>query len=398
MIVISGAVLVLPDRLVDEGSVVIQGDRIVAIEPRTIDVPQSATGIDAAGALVVPGFIDVHVHGIEGIDVLDGPGAVTKVAATLPRYGVTAFCPTTVACPPSMLDTMLDELPRANLVSVPSARVLPAHLESNFINPEYKGAQPLQCLRTPKARTDPDFSGADVLTLIARRREQIGIVTVAPEIEGGLDLVSQLAGAGHRVSIGHTGATYEQAVEAIAAGVSHATHLFNRMTPMTHRAPGVAAAVLHSESVAAELICDGFHVHPAFMRLAIRAKGIKGVMAITDGTAGSGLSVGSRARLGGRPIVVTTRTAELEDGTIAGSVLTMDAAFRVLVDKVGMSVVGAARLCSTTPAECLRLRDMGRLAAGNLADLAILERDTLRVRATIINGEIWRPPLQPSAV
>jgi N-acetylglucosamine-6-phosphate deacetylase len=398
MIVISGAVLVLPDRLVDEGSVLIQGDRIIAIEPRSIDLPQGATAIDAAGALVVPGFIDVHVHGVVGIDVLDGPGAVTKIAVTLPRYGVTAFCPTTVACPPSMLDTMLDELPRANLVSMPSARVLPAHLESNFINPEYRGAQPLQCLRTPTAGTDSAFSGADVLALIARRREQIGIVTVAPEIEGGLDLVSQLAARGHRVSIGHTGATYEQAIDAIAAGVSHATHLFNRMTPMTHRAPGVPAAVLHSESVAAELICDSFHVHPALMRLAIRAKGVEGVMAITDGTAGSGLPVGSRARLGGRPIIVTERTAELEDGTLAGSVLTMDAAFRVLVDKVGMSVVEAARLCATTAAQRLRLRDMGRLAAGNLADLTILERDTLRVRATIINGQIWRPPLQPSAV
>jgi N-acetylglucosamine-6-phosphate deacetylase len=119
-------------------------------------------------------------------------------------------------------------------------------------------------------------------------------------------------------------------------------------------------------------------------------------MAITDGTAGSGLPVGSRARLGGRPIVVTQRTAELEDGTLAGSVLTMDGAFRVLIDKVGMSVVEAARLCSTTPAQRLRLRDMGRLAAGNLADLAILERDTLHVRATIINGEIWRAPSDPS--
>jgi N-acetylglucosamine-6-phosphate deacetylase len=245
MIVISGAVLVLPDRLM-EGSVVLQGDRIAAIEARTIDVPQGATGIDGAGALVVPGFIDVHVHGIEGVDLLDGPGAVTKVAAALPRYGVTAFCPTTVACPPAMLDTLLDELPRAQVGSRPTARVLPAHLESNFINPEYKGAQPLQCLRTPAARTGREFSGTDVLALIARRREQIGIVTVAPEIEGGLELVSQLAAAGHRVSIGHTGATYEQAVDAIAAGVSHATHLFNRMTPLKHREPGVAAAVLQS--------------------------------------------------------------------------------------------------------------------------------------------------------
>jgi N-acetylglucosamine-6-phosphate deacetylase len=405
MIVISGAVLVLPDRVVDEGSVLVEGDRVVAIEPRIVDPPQGAECIDAAGGMIVPGFIDVHVHGVEGIDVLDGPGAVAKVAARLPRYGVTSFCPTTVACAPGMLDTMLLEL--AGLLEHTSvsatiqsaARVLPAHLESNFISPEYKGAQPEACLRTARGARPPGngenaFSGADVLRAIERRREQIAIVTVAPEIEGGLELVSQLAAAGHRVSIGHTGATYEQAIDAIAAGVCHATHLFNRMTPMTHRAPGVPGAVLDSDAVAAELICDGVHVHPTLLRLAIRAKGIGRVMAITDGTAGSGLPVGSRARLGGRPIIVTERTAELEDGTIAGSVLTMDVAFRLLVGKVGLSVVEAATICAATPARQLGLVGSGQLAPGAPADLVILERKTLRVRSTMVRGAIWAPPAE----
>jgi N-acetylglucosamine-6-phosphate deacetylase len=270
------------------------------------------------------------------------------------------------------------------------ARVLPAHLESNFINPEFKGAQPLACIRTPIASHPQGvFNGADILSLIARHREQVGIVTLAPEIDGGLDLVSQLAGAGHRVSIGHSGASYEQAVDAIAAGVSHATHLFNRMSPMGHRAPGVPGAVLQAETVAAELICDGFHVHPALLRVALRVKGIGGILAITDGTAGSGLAVGSRTRLGGRPIVVTERTAELDDGTLAGSVLTMDGAFRVLVRTVGLSVIEAARVCSTSPAEQLRLRDLGKLETGALADLVVLDRASLRVRNTFINGAIW---------
>jgi N-acetylglucosamine-6-phosphate deacetylase len=146
--------------------------------------------------------------------------------------------------------------------------------------------------------------------------------------------------------------------------------------------------VLQSESVAAELVCDSFHVHPALLRVAIRAKGLHGICAITDGTAGSGLPVGSCAKLGGRRILVTERTAELEDGTIAGSVLTMDGAFRVLVGKVGLSVVEAARLCSTTPAERLRLVGMGGLIEGNLADLVILDRETLRVRATFVAGRL----------
>jgi N-acetylglucosamine-6-phosphate deacetylase len=377
MIAITGGVLVLPDGVVDEGSIVIDDDRIAAIEARVIDLPAG----DARGAMVVPGFIDVHLHGVEGIDVLDGPGAVAKVAERLSKYGVTAFCPTSVACPATMLDSLLEDLRMAAASSEFSARVLPAHLESNFINPDYKGAQPLECIRAPA-------EGRDILAVIARRRAQVGIVTLAPEIDGGLDLVQQLTAAGHRVSIGHTGASYEQAVDAIAAGVTHATHLFNRMTPMSHRAPGVPGAVLHSEAVGAELICDSFHVHPAVLRVAIRAKGVDGVMAITDGTAGSGLPVGSCAKLGGRTIVVTERTAELEDGTLAGSVLTMDGAFRVLVGKVGLSVVEAARLCSTTPAEQLRLTGMGALVPGNFADLVMLERDTLRVRSTMIGGRV----------
>jgi N-acetylglucosamine-6-phosphate deacetylase len=403
MIVLAGADIVLPDRVLPSGSVVIVENRIQAIEPRIIDAAAGAVVIDVAGALVVPGFIDVHVHGLEGTDVLDGAGAIAAVAARLPRHGVTAFCPTSIACPPASLEIMLRDTALARGTLAPdSARVLPAHLESNFINPEFKGAQPEECLRTPRSprrSSDPgDFSGSDVLATIAAHRHTVGIVTLAPEIDGGLELVRDLSAAGHRVSIGHTGASYEEALEAIEAGARHATHLFNRMTPLNHRAPGAAGAVLHSEDVAAELVCDGFHVHPAIMKMAIRAKGVARVMAITDGTAGSGLPVGTRTHIGGRPIIVTEKTAELEDGTIAGSVLSMDGAFRALLNKVGLSLVDAARACSTTPAEELRLGDLGRIAPGAIADLAVLDRETLSVRYTVINGHIWRNRAGPAHV
>lgn len=393
MILFTGA-MVLPDRVLTAGSLLVDGGRIAAIENRIIDAPAGARRIDDPTALILPGFIDVHVHGVEGIDVLDGPGRVAAVAGRLPRYGVTAFCPTTVACTPAALETMLEDIGRAQSAGTAtvSAHVLPAHLESNFINPEYKGAQPLQCLRLP-AHADPadGFTGADILAVIERRRAQVGIVTIAPELPGGLDLVRRLTAAGHRVSIGHTAATYEQALEAIDAGVCHATHLFNRMTPMTHRAPGVPGAVLTSERVAAELVCDGHHVHPSLLRVAINAKGTDGVMAITDGTAASALPTGTLTRLGSHTIRVGERTAELADGTIAGSILTMDGAFRVLVEKVGLSWLEAVRLCSTTPAEQLELQDQGRLVPGGAADLAILDVQTLRVKMTVIGGRIWQP-------
>ncbi|MDO8679236.1 MAG: N-acetylglucosamine-6-phosphate deacetylase [Acidobacteriota bacterium] len=395
MIVLAGADLVLPDRVVPGGSLVIHDGRIEAIESRVIDAPAGATLVDLSGHLIVPGFVDVHIHGLEGLDVLDGAAAIAGVAARLPKYGVTAFCPTSIACAPSTLAAMLSAVAAARLAPDPrSARVMPAHLESNFINPEWNGAQPRRCLRLPpRNNQEPitnnenlqEFAATEILAAIKAARQDVGIITLAPELPGGMDLVRDFVAAGHRVSIGHTGATYDEARAAIAAGVCHATHLFNRMTPMASRAPGVVGAVLESDAVAAELICDGFHVHSSLMAIAIRAKGPRRLMAITDATAGAGLAVGTRARLGDQTIIVTARTAELEDGTVAGSVLTMDTAFRTLVNRIGMPVFEAARMCASTPAAELGLVDRGSIAVGLFADLVVLGPD-LGVRQTYIGG------------
>ena len=213
------------------------------------------------------------------------------------------------------------------------------------------------------------FTGDDILAEIDAAPDDVAVVTLAPELPGGLDLVARLVAGGHRVSLGHSAATYDQALEAIAAGARHATHLFNRMPPLAHREPGLAGAVLASEEVAAEVICDGYHVHRAMVRTAVAVKHASRVMAITDGTAGSGMPPGTRVRLGGRTITATEHSAFLEDGTIAGSVLTMDRAFRVLVEKVGLGVVDAALLCATTPARELKIADTGSIALGQRADL-----------------------------
>ena len=237
MIALSGADLVLPDRVLTRGSIVMDGGRIAAIEARAIDAGSNLTVVDVSNHTIVPGFIDVHLHGIEDIDVLDGPDAVDAVASRLPRYGVTAFCPTSIACTPQRLTTLLDAVTRARSAarSAGSARVLPAHLESNFINPEWSGAQPVHCLRTYKShgrRPEGDFAGHEILQAIVSHRSSVGIVTIAPELSGGLDLVRDLVIAGHRVSLGHTGATYEEARAAIAAGALSAS---------TNHAPPAAA-------------------------------------------------------------------------------------------------------------------------------------------------------------
>ena len=390
MIQFSEVEIVLPDCIVSRGTVVIEGDRIVEVTPLSVAPDPGASHFRLPGHYVVPGFVDVHVHGVDGNDALDGGDAVRRIARLLPKFGVTAFCPTSIACAPPALRDMLAGIRAAReRPDEGAARVLPAHLESNFINPDFKGAQPLECLRVPaEASAEGVFTGAEILAEIAAARDEVGIVTLAPELDGAIDLIKTLVAQGHRVSLGHSGATYEEALAGIEAGATQATHLFNRMTPLAHRAPGLAGAVLAHEDVAAEIVCDGVHVHPAVIRVALAAKTAAKVMAITDGTAGSGRPRGSKTSLGGRSITVGD-VAYLDDGTIAGSVLTMDQAFRMLVRTAGVSINEAATICSTTPARALQLQGLGVIIPGAIADIAVLDPD-LRVTHTCISGRLVR--------
>ena len=387
-VLLSGGDVVMRDHVLSPGTVVLEDGVITEIALGSRPGRGALEYVDCTGLVVVPGFIDVHVHGVEGTDTLDGATAIAVIAERLPRYGVTAFCPTSMACAPAALKTMLDAV-RASREASGGARVLPAHLESNFINPEYRGAQPLECLRLPtNARTDGDFSGAEILSEIHAASGDVGIMTIAPEIDGAIDLIRQLAAQGIFISLGHSGATYEEALEGIDAGARHATHLFNRMPPLNHRKPGLAAAVLESEALTAEVVCDGVHVHPAVVKMALAIKRPSGIMAITDGTAGAGLRQGARTSISGRPITVRD-AAYLDDGTLAGSVLTMDRAFAKLTTEMKVSLVDACRICSTTPAEALGLQGTGGIVEGWAADLVLLERD-FSPRATYIAGErVW---------
>jgi N-acetylglucosamine-6-phosphate deacetylase len=399
MIVLSGADLVLPDRILSPGTIVIDGDRIVDVRSDTLSGEHAYSHFAFHNHYIVPGFIDVHVHGVEGDDALDGGNAIARIAARLPRYGVAAFCPTTVACRPDVLRRALDQVRSLREVTPGrSARVLPARLESNFISPDYRGAQPLACLRSPAAMAaapgSDDFTADDILREIERAAPDVGIVTIAPELDGGLDLVRWLIARGHQVSLGHSGASYDQALEAIALGATHATHLFNRMPPFHHRAPGLVGAILETEEVAAELICDGIHLHPAVIRTAVAAKRTSRVMAITDGTGASGLPAGARATLGGQPITVRDQAAYLDDGTLAGSATTMDRVFQRLVGPVGLSPVDAVTLCSTTPARELGLIGHGVLAIDAVADLVVLDAGLSVVQTYVAGALIYsrNPP------
>ncbi|MCC7125885.1 MAG: amidohydrolase family protein, partial [Acidobacteria bacterium] len=232
MTTLTGAAIVLPERTLARGALDMADGRITGI--REIE-PGDHTGNGADvvrldGLTLIPGFIDVHVHGVAGVDVLDDAEAVARVAQVLPRYGVTAFCPTSVACTPAVLQRFLEAVSASRSAPVAgAARVLPAHLESNFINPAWAGAQPVACLRACSDddvradQGDAAFDGEAILRVIEDAADAVAIVTIAPELPGGLALVRRLRDAGLIVSIGHSGATYDQARAAIAAGVTHAT-------------------------------------------------------------------------------------------------------------------------------------------------------------------------------
>jgi N-acetylglucosamine-6-phosphate deacetylase len=411
MLVFSGADVILPDRILSPGTLVVDGGRIVEIRGGSGPGSQPpASPFAFHGHSIVPGFIDVHVHGVEGFDTLGTGDPIAEIARRLPRYGVTGFCPTTVASGPAALRGALEQVRRCRASpQAGSARVLPAHLESNFISDAYRGAQPAACLRSPREalgarlRGQPSspspqpsalspageasFTASDIIAEIERAAPDVGIVTLAPELEGALALIEWLVARGHRASLGHSGASYDQALAAIAAGARHATHLFNRMPPLHHRSPGLAGAILQSDDIAAEIICDGTHVHPALVRMAVAAKRPSRLFAITDGTAVSALAEGATARLGEQTIVAGASAALLADGTLAGSTWTMDRAFRTLVRGIGLTLVDAAVMCSTTPARELGLVGHGVLATDAVADLVVLDPD-LRVVQTYVSGRL----------
>lgn len=378
MIVLSGAALVLPDRILDPGTLVIDGGHIVDMRAER-GRPSPAL----RGHFIVPGFIDVHVHGAAGVDVIASADGISTLARLLPRYGITGFCPTTVACAPDTLEAVLAQVRRAREQANPNAaRVLPAHLESNFINPDFRGAQPAEHICRPRSNV-----GREVLAAIDRWQADVGCVTMAPEIDGGMELLEWLVTRQLTVSLGHSAATFDQAQAAIAAGATRATHLFNRMPPLHHRAPGLVGAVLQTYEIAAELICDGAHVHPSLIRTAVMAKTLGRVIAITDGTAAAGLEVGARARLADLTIIAGAQAASLEDGTTAGSVQTMDKVFAFLVSQVGLSLVEAATICATTPARELKLPRHGVLARDAVADLVVLD-PSFSVVQTYVAGRL----------
>lgn len=359
--------------------VVIRGDRIEGAGPTVALRPNlSIPTVDCGDCALLPGFVDVHIHGSGGWSVMDGAEAVARISQYLPRFGVTSWLPTLTPRPTlAELAEVMAAVQEAQAGA--GAEILGVHLEGPFLSPKRPGALRSEWFR-PASVEELD-------RILAAGAGQVRLMTLAPELPGGIALVRELVARRVVASIGHTDATHRQALEAIAAGVSHATHTYNAMRGFQHREPGVVGAVLTADAVRGELIADGVHVDPLAMRLLIRAKGPSRVVLITDAVAPAGLGDGEY-EFDGRPITVRDGKATLADGTIAGSVATFDGNVRRIVQEVGASLQAAALMASTAPAQAIGVADRkGQIAGGRDADLVALDSD-LRVRLTIARGQI----------
>ena len=358
---LTGAAVVTPDGVIDDGWVEVAGERITAVGSGP--APAGAAATDVGGRWLVPGFVDVHVHGGGGSSYTTGdPDEARSVAALHRRHGTTTTFASLVTAPLPAMRRSITAL--ADLVV--DGTLAGLHLEGPFLAATRCGAHDPASLRSP--------DHGELADLLAAGRGTVSHVTVAPELPGGLDLVRQLVDGGVVAAVGHSDATHEQAVAAFAAGARLATHLYNAMRPVHHREPGVVVAALEDDRVTVELINDGVHLHDAVVRSTFREVGAGRIALVTDAIVAAGMGDGVHGT-GRRRIEVAGGAARLLGSpTIAGSTLTMDVAVRRAV-QAGLPLPEVARAAATTPARALGLDGIGAITAGGRADVVVLGGD-----------------------
>ena len=369
--------LVLPDEVVSDMAIIFD-EKIQKIVPASEVNAEEYEVIDAEGKLVTPGLVDIHIHGYLGEDASDGTvEGLKKMAAGIAKNGVTSWCPTTMTLALSDLDKAFNAAREVKAeTGIYGAKILGVHSEGPFINHSKKGAQPEEYIIPPNA--DFILDNADIIKLY----------TMAPEVEGGTECAKKVFEDGRVLtSMGHTGASFEEAQAGIEAGVRHATHLFNAMTPLQHRNPGVVGAALSDERVSCELIADTFHVSAGLYRLVAKAKGDK-LCLITDCMRAGGMEDGDYT-LGGQHVIKTGIKCLLEDGTIAGSVLKLNEGVRNFKNNTALTLPEVIACASLNPAKAIGEADsIGSLEVGKCADIVIFD-DEFNAVTTIINGNIF---------
>lgn len=382
-LLIVDARIVTPDRLVENGWLTVNGGIIQSIGEHSLDDAPTGTDYEivrANGGTVVPGFIDVHVHGGAGHDFMDADGEeLMEITRFHARHGTTGLLATSLTASREQLTAVLERVSSFMAKQMPYSQVLGVHFEGPFISENWKGAQNPDFIVPPQPEWLEAWTG--------RFPGVIKLQTLAPEAEGALEYIELLARHGIVPSCGHTDATYEQIVAAADRGLRHAVHTFNAMRAFHHREPGTVGAVLTDKRIMAEVIADGHHVHPAGIQMLAAAKGDDHVILVTDAMAAAGMPDGDYD-LGGLPVRMSCGVARLKaSGNLAGSTLTMIDAFRFMVREIGISLVGASKMASLNPARQLGLDgDRGAIAPGKRADLLLLD-DTLSLRQVWIGGK-----------
>ncbi len=360
-----------------ENKVLLFEKRIVDIlDRKNVRLSKDDQVIDAKGLYISPGFIDVHIHGSGGKDVMDGELESIKVISnTIAKRGVTSFLPTTMTMAKERIYKALDVIKQSMNMDLGGAKVLGAHLEGPFINPKYKGAQREDFIKNPSFDFIKDY------------KNMIKIITLAPEKDENFKFLKDIKENTDIVlSIGHSDATYEQAMAAIDNGISRATHTFNAMTPLNHRKPGIVGAIMNTD-IYCELIADNIHVHRGAINILTKIKGKDKIVLITDSMRAGCMNDGVW-ELGGQKVIVKNGSARLEDHTLAGSILTLDNAIKNMKNNTDASLCEIISMVTINPAKNINIYDRkGSIEKGKDADIVIFDKD-INISMTIVDGNI----------
>ena len=379
-LVIDADIILTPFEKFSPGRVVVRGARIESAGIKTdVRKPEDAEHFDAAGLTLVPGFIEPHIHGCAGIDVMDATAeSMGIIAKTLARYGTTSFLPTTVSAPVDVLSAAVERLGLSIGNTFSGATPLGIHLEGPFLNVEKRGTHQASNVRTP----DPQL----LSKWIERSQQSIRLITMAPELDASNATADFARHQDIVVAMGHSDASYAEANAAADAGTRYAVHTFNAMRQFTHRDPGIVGAVLTDDRIFAEIIADGVHVAPEVVHLFAKAKGASRILLATDATSATSMPDGDYA-LGSGRVTVHQGICRDAEGRLAGSTLTQDRALKNLLKWTDLRLAEALLSLTANTAAALRLSDRGRIEAGAIADLTLLN-PKLDVARTWVSGKL----------
>ena len=374
-LILTNAKIVLPDRIIT-GAILLNDGKIKKIYEGSM--VGELGGIDVEGRYIVPGFIDVHIHGAGGADAMDNTEeALRTISKFIAQHGTTSFLATTLTSSKETLKEVLEKIGKLQNENIEAATIFGAHMEGPYFDVQYKGAQNDKYIKPAGIKEIEEYLNV--------KPGLVKLFSMAAKGEGALESIKFLKENGVVVSVGHSGVSFEEVQAAVKAGISHSTHTYNGMKGFTHREPGVVGAVMLNDSVNAEIIFDKIHVHPEAVRLLIKTKGVDRVVCITDAMCATGLPDGNY-KLGELDVYVRYGQARLiSNDALAGSVLTMDKAFKHLIE-LGYSLFDAVKMTSTNVAKEFGL-NAGVLQEGKDADIVLLNPD-YSVEMTIVKGEV----------